>query len=291
MAAQISTEIPASRSIQRRAKPLLGTLVEIGLCVDESASDEVVQAIFVAGFDAIAQIHSLMSWHEPASDLSRFNNADIGQWIACHFHTIAVFGFAKKLSELSNGVFDICAGHATGFASAIEVDLLNLRLRKSTVLTADLGGVAKGYAVDIAVQAIEATIEPSNGQSAFAHQGVGHHAVALHGGWINAGGDCRVFGDLSLPLLIRPPWGLDQPIEATVLQCYSAATSANHSSVDTIVMNGQTKQTVGSACCAAVTASECMIADALTKIVLVTKNDCGLLLDHFNAQSWYFTNG
>ena len=285
-----------ARSFQRRAKPLLGTLVEIGLCVDESISDGQVQSIFDVGFNAIARIHGLMSWHEATSDLRLFNNAGVNQWVACHQHTIAVFSFAKKLHELSHGCFDICAGDSRGYSSAIEVDSLNRRLRKTSVLSADLGGIAKGYAVDVAVDGITAAAnqavgyQHSEGQHSEGQLRQLQLGQGVHGGWVNAGGDCRVFGDLSLPLMVRTPWGLDQPFEATLLRNRSAATSANHNSVDTTVMDGSTKQTAGTSCCAAVSASDCMIADALTKVVMATNNDCDTVKKYFGAQSWYFTN-
>ena len=280
-----------ARSFQRRARPLLGTLVEIGLCVDESISDGQVQSIFDAGFNAIAHIHALMSWHEATSELRRFNIAEVNQWVACHQHTIAVFSFAKKLYELSNECFDICAGDSSGSSSAIEVDSLNRRLRKTSPLSADLGGIAKGYAVDVAVASITAAANQAAGcQHGEVQLRPFQLRQGVHGGWVNAGGDCRVFGDLSLPLLVRTPWGLDQPVEVTLLRNCSAATSANHDSVDTLVMNGSTKQTAGDSCCAAVSASDCMTADALTKVVMATKNDCDKLMKYFGAQSWYFTN-
>ena len=280
-----------ARSVQRRAKPLLGTLVEIGLCVDESINDARLQSIFTDGFNAITHIHSLMSWHEPASDLSRFNRAAVNQWVQCDLHTITVFGFAKKLHELSQGCFDICSDHASGYTSAIEVDALNHRLRKRSALSADLGGIAKGYAVDVGTQAIAQTIiQHDVGRDEGGRDRAGQQSAGVYGGWINAGGDCSVFGDLSLPLMVRTPWALDQPIEVEQLQDRSAATSANHDSVNTVVKDGSTKLPAGGTCCAAVSAYDCMTADALTKIVMATNNDCELLMQFFGATSWYFTD-
>ena len=55
---------------RRRAKPLLGTLVEIGVM---AGSQEHADAALAAAFGEIAAIHALMSFHEPASDLGRIN--------------------------------------------------------------------------------------------------------------------------------------------------------------------------------------------------------------------------
>ena len=52
----------------RRAKPLLGTFVEIAVA---GADDG--EAAVEAAFAAVARVHRLMSFHAPDSDLSRLN--------------------------------------------------------------------------------------------------------------------------------------------------------------------------------------------------------------------------
>ncbi|WP_197711813.1 FAD:protein FMN transferase [Polynucleobacter necessarius] len=70
----------------------------------------------------------------------------------------------------------------------------------------DLGGIAKGFAVDMAVK-----ILISEGVSA---------------GIVNAGGDLRVFGDYSKPIYIRNPKNPIELLELGVLQDSAMATSS-----------------------------------------------------------------
>ena len=62
----------------RRAKPLLGTFVEVAL---SAATAEVEWRAANAAFEAVADVHRLMSFHEPDSDVTRLNR---------HAHTRAI---------------------------------------------------------------------------------------------------------------------------------------------------------------------------------------------------------
>jgi len=62
-----------SRSSElRRARPLLGTIVEIG------ARGRGASAGIEAAFREVETIHQLMSFHESSSDISRVNRATPG---------------------------------------------------------------------------------------------------------------------------------------------------------------------------------------------------------------------
>ena len=148
----------------RRAQPLLGTLVEIACETgDDTASVEAAsdtaRVASTAGFAAVARIHALMSRHEAMSDLSQFNAAPLGQWTQVAPETLEVFLFALQLSHQTGGIFDVCAigiQDTPGSWRDIEIDLARSSLRKHAPLQADLGGIAKGYAVDAGVNALQA---------------------------------------------------------------------------------------------------------------------------------------
>lgn len=279
----------------RRAKPLLGTLVEIA-CVAPGAAQSAGLAASEAGFAAVARVHRLMSRHEAASDLYRFNAAAPGQWTTVAPETITVFAFALKLSVQTGGIFDVCAacnqdgaGHAgtdhtlSGSWRDVEIDLQCAALRKHAPLQADLGGVAKGYAVDAAVRAMQ-------------------QAGSQHG-WVNAGGDLRVFGDLEIPVRVRAPQDLSGTFACTSLRDRAAATSAeylqapsadhsaDHSAVHSahaVLCHGITRQPVAHGKSWTVAAPHCMAADALTKLVAATGDAQHPLLAHYAAQAWIF---
>ena len=260
----------------RRAKPLLGTLVEIGLAHGD-LHEHHSSAIVESGFAAIARIHQLMSNHDPVSELSQLNDCAVGQWFAVDPHTMQVLEFCLQLNQLSDGIFDPCA-HQVEQTSCrdLALDKKNMRVKRCRAIHLDLGGVAKGYAVDCAVSAM---------QSEAILQGCEELT-----GWVNAGGDCAVFGTSRLPLLTRLPWALTTPIAAELISNCSAATSANDPSVLTHINHGNTRLSAGTRVCATVVAPTCMMADALTKVVLATVNQCDDVLKFFGARSWYFSH-
>src|SRR5262249_46473507 len=116
-----------------------------------------------------------MSRYRPDSDVSQLNDAAPGVWVGVHAHTRRVLRAAQKLYRDSDGVFDIrCAG------SADHRPALRFRgtsVSKTGPWTIDLGGIAKGYAVDLAVSRIQRL---SRG-----------HSIS---GIVNAGGDLRRWG-------------------------------------------------------------------------------------------------
>src|SRR5262245_13109810 len=179
----------------RRARPLLGTLVEIG------AAGERAALAIEAAFREIEIIHRLMSFHETDSDIARLRRAPLLTAQQVDPRTYEVFSWAQKISALSDGVFDITVGGklvAAGFlpkpentewpsadANFRDLSLLsdNRVLLRHRVWI-DLGGIAKGYAVDRAA----ATLKCSGVDS----------------GIVNAGGDLYVFG-APQPIHIRHP--------------------------------------------------------------------------------------
>lgn len=112
----------------RRARPLLGTLVEIRVEAGGAGALD-------AAFAAVAKVHSLMSAQDPASDVGRLNRARSGEAVVLHSWTRRVMRRAREISEATEGLFDC---YALG------------RRRLS------LDGIAKGFAVDQAVASLRA---------------------------------------------------------------------------------------------------------------------------------------
>ena len=150
----------------RRARPLLGTLVEIGAVGANAAAG------IEAAFREIETIHRLMSFHEENSDVSRINRAAPGEILRVDCRTYEVLGCAQLISRLSAGAFDITVGGRlveAGFlpqpsgARAFDHDASfeDLLLLPDNFVTLtrrvwiDLGGIAKGYAVDRAGQVLK----------------------------------------------------------------------------------------------------------------------------------------
>ncbi len=203
---------PAAMAPTRRLRPGLGTFVEVG------AVGLDVEPAIDAAFGAIALAEARWSFQRPMSELSQLN-ARPGLWVPLSRPTTRLLRLARALARASGHRFDCTVGGmlvvagalprhgdgpllARGDAGDIEVRPRQARLRRPVQVTLD--GIAKGYAVDLAVGALR-----ERGADA---------------GWVNAGGDLRVFGDLALPLHRRATDGRLEPLGT--LRDAAVATSA-----------------------------------------------------------------
>ena len=88
----------------RRCRPLLGTFVEVTVEHEDEAE---AQTAIQAAFAAIERVHSLMSFHDPESEISRLNRLALHQPVIISDETYQVLQSAKNLHERSGGIFDI----------------------------------------------------------------------------------------------------------------------------------------------------------------------------------------
>jgi len=278
--------MPSRSSRLRRARPLLGTLVEIAA----TGAPANLPGALDAAFAAIQHIDRLMSFHAADSDVSRINAADAGCEIGVDPHTARVLRFARKLSELSNGAFDITIADvlmregllprqedsvvadtaaATTFQDLVLLPGDRVHWRRKGWI--DLGGIAKGYAVDCAIGALRA------------------HGLAS--GVVNAGGDLRFFGDPQ-PVHARHPDAPGSLVPLGVFSDCAVATSSGYFS-DRMCGGGVTGPLVDPvrrACVrwrqsVTVVAPDGMTADALTKIVRLAAQAAPGILERFGAQA------
>ena len=148
-------------------------------CVARDAASALVGV--EAAFAALSQVDRLMHPTRAESDLARLNTAADGDRIAIHPRTGAVLRLCLKLNTLSRGSFEPAL---PGCGSIRQLRLLSTRrvlVRKAVQL--DLGGIAKGYAVDQAIRRMK--------------------AAGARAGLVNAGGDMRVFGHMAWPIMVR----------------------------------------------------------------------------------------
>jgi thiamine biosynthesis lipoprotein len=273
----------------RRARPLLGTLVEISLSGnDTNALHESANA----AFEAIASVHEIMSFHLPDSDVSRVNNSAVGRAVQIDPRTWRVIELANEISLASGGVFDITVGGemmARGNlpgklrrqpdrdASYRDIELLadsHVRIRRPLVI--DVGGIAKGYAVDCAVGVLR--------------------EMAVSSGCVNAGGDLRAFGEETVPVEVRDPLKPHVAGARVSVRDGAFATSANYTTASSFSSSGvvldprDDAQVVGGRS-ASVRATSCVIADALAKCVLILGQGSGSLLRHYDADGFMLGQG
>jgi thiamine biosynthesis lipoprotein len=219
---------PSSGTV-RRARPLLGTLVEIRI---GSNAPDATRAIERA-FATIERVHRAMSVQESTSDIARLRS---GYWCALDAWTRRVLDRAEEIRLASGGLFD---WRACGYS---------------------LDGIAKGFAVDRAVQSLE--------------------NAGIPAGVVNAGGDLRVFGDGLEEIYIRLPHRPDELVRIGALRNAAIATSARAGLVDPLSPGGRLP-----APGATVIAADCMTADALTKPCMLEPMRAGEFAERFGARA------
>jgi len=180
----------------RRTQFIMGTLVEITV----SHSDpEVIQNVTTEAFNEMQRIEGLMSTYIPDSEISRINRAAGKQAVAVSPEVEEVIREGIFWSEQSNGAFDITVeplvqlwdfdgekefipGESTIRKTASLVNYRNIEIKDHTVrlknrgMAINVGGLAKGYAVDRAISILRSKVSS---------------------GIVNAGGDLYAFGQKS----------------------------------------------------------------------------------------------
>jgi thiamine biosynthesis lipoprotein len=263
-----------------RLRPAMGTLVHVSAAGPEAS----VQRSVDAAFASVERVERLMSFHDPQSELSRVNREAVRTPQTVHPWTWAVLRRAVRIAEESAGLFDITVapllvreGLLPGSADSSlrcgvwrNIFLMpECKVFLERPMLLDLGGIAKGFAVDLAI-----------------------HELRRGGcteGAVNAGGDLRRFGPIPQPIHLRRRDGL---VRVAELRCGAIATSAPR-----VVHEGRLAQPLGSIFdprdqrswsrggAVTVAAPSCVIADALTKVAALGGVACEPILARFGAQA------
>jgi thiamine biosynthesis lipoprotein len=271
-------------SPSKRLRIGLGTWVAIeaeGVAnSDEQAAKETANAINDA-YAAVSAVEARMHPTRPGSDLARINAAPLHVAIEIQPDTWQLLKFAQRLHTLTEGVFDPSLPDRPGRLGDIEIDPDAPMLICHAPVQLDLGGIAKGHAID---RAIERLI-----------------ALGCTSGLVNAGGDLRVFGDRKEAILLRRGGrggGSDGNSDASssARQSFRPIALDNAalavSDLDATEHPGEHQgyynrvEPTASRRFAAVVAKDATTADALTKCVLLCSDSMTeRLLREFEAQS------
>jgi thiamine biosynthesis lipoprotein len=279
-------------SVDSGTRPVMGTLARI-VAVAGSSAD--AYSGIKAAWEAIESVELLMSDYDPDSQLSQVNQRAFLEPVAVEESLFEVLSAAVDYSKLSNGAFDVTVGpvvylyrqsRQTGQAPSPEalenarkavgrqhllLDPENRTVRFAVEgMRLDLGGIAKGYAIDQAIKALQD-----------AH---------VRGGMVDIGGDIRCFGPAAHG---APHWkiGLQDPrIEDKItltlnMDDRAVATSGDYRRF--VVLNGDrvshiidpgTARSAQSLSSVSVIAPTAMQADALATAVSVLDAKEGLKL-------------
>jgi thiamine biosynthesis lipoprotein len=180
--------------LQREAA-IMGTRCAVELWSEDVAAGE---AAIEAVFADMRRIDALMSTYRPDSEISRVNAAAAQHPVAVSEELFRLLETAVEYSRISDGAFDITyasVGYLYDYRArrhpdeaaiaaalpAVDYRRLKLDPDKRTVfferpgMRIDLGGIAKGHAVDRGIQILRAR--------------------GFTRAMVNAGGDTRVIGD------------------------------------------------------------------------------------------------
>lgn len=273
-------------------RQIMGTFARIlGVGDTESHCSDAI----AAAFEVIFRIDELMSDYDPNSMLSQVNKNAFQERISVDEDIFTVLSEAIRYSELSDGAFDVTIGpvvqlwrkakrqskapsetdirkaqQAVGYESLLlDAETKTVRFAKEG-MALDLGGIAKGYAIDKAIEVLQ--------------------NAGLSGGMVDIGGDLRCFG---IPANRNKHWlvGLQNPTcEEDILMVLkmddrAVATSGDYRRF--VVIDGQkhnhivdpaTADSAQKLSSVSIIAPTAMAADALATAVSVLGKEKGMPL-------------
>ncbi len=291
---EVSTQITVTLNQLERCKTLLGTFVEIEL-KGEVADDELI-ALSEVLFDEIERIEQTLSFHSETSELTSLNRQALslanrfeqsGQTlsIAISKDLNRVLSFALELNKFTRGLYDVTVAPSLILNEQLPNHLSlnvtsqncilafgnssNMSCKESVVhidkpLCIDLGGIAKGYAVDCALSKVPAHIYCR----------------------INAGGDLAINQwkneEVALQYNKR-----STALRSVKMQNSALATSGNyHRENKSAIIQPSTGKHVKFKGSMSVFSSQAMLSDALTKaMILSSRSQKRKMAKYYNAQA------
>src|SRR6266513_1612835 len=271
-----------------RCRPMLGTFVEIQAFGTNAVElEDAIEAAFLA----IARVQRLMSFHDPESEVSRMNRDACYKRVRVHPWTWRVLKSAREFSRNTDGIFDVTMAeqlvkwsylprHGARFGRRSWRDIIleatgHVRFRRPLLI--DFGGIAKGFAVDRAVEILK--------------------RKRVMAAIVNAGGDLRVFGSASQLVHLRHPKQPNRAAGAVRLRERAMATSGiyfartNRRGCVSPILDARTGRAACDLISVTVGAANCVTADALTKVVFALREQAAPLLARYSADALLLEQG
>jgi len=279
-------------------RTVMGTLARVVVIAENSGT---ARKYIESAFEELQKIEALMSVHTEDSEISRVNREAGDRAVAVSGVTFEVLQKAMEVSRLSEGAFDITvgplvelwrsAGERNSMPTGKELAEARSKIGYEKVIldeqnrTArfavdgmrlDLGGIAKGYGIDKAVEAMR-------------------KAGAI-GGMVDVGGDIRCFGP---PSQSKKAWrialqdpaqaakypGTSKPLLVLNVNDKAVATSGDYQRFAIIdgkkyshIMNGRKGTSAEGLSSVTIIAQTAVNADALATAVSVMGAEKGLSL-------------
>jgi len=214
-----------------------------------------------SAFDAVGVLERTLHPEREHSDLVAIRNSTHGTPVPVEPTTVQVLRLAHEIWKKSQGVFDPCLPDASGSMRDVIIDDTHVTALRDVHL--DLGGIAKGFAVDVAIETL-----------------IAHGCEA---GVVNAGGDMRAFGRVCEVVVKCGELRLQRSLTNSAI-----AVSDAHATMLPVEHRGYYRRDVSAelvAQGAIVYANRAAIADALTKCLLLSNRDASAaILREFDAR-------
>ncbi|MGA1843918.1 MAG: FAD:protein FMN transferase [bacterium] len=224
----------ASNGIHRRTQFLLGTVVEVTAVSNDPV---VADAAISSAFQRMRDIEAEMSARLPGNQVDRIGKHAGKGPVRVSMELLAVIETCQRYSALTHGAFDITIAPVTRLwkfdapttmipsaedvnaaLSLVGFEMIHFDSNEGTIsldrpgMGLDLGGAAKGYAVDEAVRRLKES--------------------GITAGIVNAGGDLRCFGmkpdGTSWHIGIQDPRHQDRIIGSILLDDMALVTSGDY---------------------------------------------------------------
>jgi thiamine biosynthesis lipoprotein len=219
-----------SKSPYQESRFLLGTVVKI--TVREESSEKAQRAV-EAAFQRIREIESLMSIYKEGSEASSLNRKAGKEAVKVSPEVFKVIKKSLRYSEITEGAFDITLGilgESWGFKDKkyrlpqeeevrkglrlvnykdilLDEERGTIRFRKKG-MRIDLGGVAKGYAVEEAIKELR--------------------KEEIRKALVNAGGDIQGMGEREWKIGLKHPRKKGETLATLKLKNQAVATSGDY---------------------------------------------------------------
>ena len=249
----------------KRVRPALGTFLEITLYSIEERCHEELNSLMTKCFEMAQDLEEIFSFFMENSEISKLNRLEPFGLLQLSSHADAVLQTAQFLWRASNQAFSPFRGPSPKefpFERLTAPPMTWRRKNSCESPPLDLNGLAKGYIVD---QMSEFMIN-------------NHPTLS---GLVNAGGDGRFFGKSPRQIQLR----LGEA-QSPLLRQWQIPRSAFASSSPSVSIRdplstthyfGKLNENLDSDFTVCVSSSECLMADALTKV--------GLMASHSTLQS------
>jgi FAD:protein FMN transferase len=276
-----------------RSRIIMGTVVEITVLGGEAGQRA---PALDAAFAEMARIEALLSPHLADSDVARLSSGAAPVQVAAE--TALVIGTGLEIAAASGGRFDLNLGRLKALwdfeggmpqvpseeaiaAALVGIGPTALQLDGLTVsksepqLAVDLGGIAKGFAVDRAIDVLR-------------RHGIEHASI-------NAGGDLRLLGDRQgrpWRIAIQHPRQPEQVLAIIPSAGQAVVTSGDYQRFFLAeglryhhLLDPHNGHPAGACQSVTVVAAEAMLADALATAAFVLGPTAGLaLIEGFGAE-------